>query len=168
MSRSSFFDDRASTCSFKLVNSLSCAEQISARVLTVVLTTFRKPAIVILVWSTLSTPSHSFKIRSNLIVPRKEIEAYYEQHPEKVPSYTQVVVDEFQDFNALEVSLIDLLAQADICCILRFPFFPGWNEIIPHNRFFRNLRDWRINIQSSLVSLPGCFDVIILPLPVFQ
>jgi hypothetical protein len=28
----------------------------------------------------------------------------------KVPSYNQVLVDEFQDFNQLEVSLIDLLA----------------------------------------------------------
>lgn len=35
---------------------------------------------------------------------------YFEQHPDKIPSYDLVVVDEFQDFNALEVSLIDLLA----------------------------------------------------------
>jgi len=35
---------------------------------------------------------------------------YFEQHPEKIPSYAQVVVDEFQDFNALGVSLIELLA----------------------------------------------------------
>ena len=33
-----------------------------------------------------------------------------EQHQERIPSYAQVIVDEFQDFNALEVSLIDLLA----------------------------------------------------------
>ncbi len=36
---------------------------------------------------------------------------YFEEHREKVPSYQQVLVDEFQDFNALEVSLIDLLAE---------------------------------------------------------
>ncbi len=35
---------------------------------------------------------------------------YFEQHQDRIPSYAQVVVDEFQDFNALEVSLIDLLA----------------------------------------------------------
>ncbi len=35
---------------------------------------------------------------------------YFEQHPEKIPCYSQVVVDEFQDFNTLEVSLIELLA----------------------------------------------------------
>jgi superfamily I DNA/RNA helicase len=35
---------------------------------------------------------------------------YFEQHSDRIPSYAQVVVDEFQDFNALEVSLIDLLA----------------------------------------------------------
>jgi superfamily I DNA/RNA helicase len=35
---------------------------------------------------------------------------YLERHPDKVPSYDQVLVDEFQDFNQLEVSLIDLLA----------------------------------------------------------
>ncbi len=35
---------------------------------------------------------------------------FFEQHPDRVPSYDLVVVDEFQDFNALEVSLIDLLA----------------------------------------------------------
>lgn len=34
---------------------------------------------------------------------------YLEQNPGKVPSYDQVLVDEFQDFNQLEVSLIDLL-----------------------------------------------------------
>jgi superfamily I DNA/RNA helicase len=35
---------------------------------------------------------------------------YLERHVDKVPSYDQVLVDEFQDFNKLEVSLIDLLA----------------------------------------------------------
>lgn len=36
---------------------------------------------------------------------------YFEKHPDRVPAYDQVVVDEFQDFNPLEVSLIDLLAD---------------------------------------------------------
>jgi superfamily I DNA/RNA helicase len=36
---------------------------------------------------------------------------YFEEHPDKIPQYTQVVVDEFQDFNALEVALIDQLAS---------------------------------------------------------
>ncbi len=36
---------------------------------------------------------------------------YLEVHPEKIPAFDQVVVDEFQDFNMLEVSLIDLLAK---------------------------------------------------------
>jgi len=35
---------------------------------------------------------------------------FFEQNPGRVPRYTQVVVDEFQDFNALEVALIELLA----------------------------------------------------------
>ena len=35
----------------------------------------------------------------------------FEKHNSKIPRFGQVVVDEFQDFNALEVSLIDLLAQ---------------------------------------------------------
>jgi superfamily I DNA/RNA helicase len=35
---------------------------------------------------------------------------HLERHPDKVLSYDQVLVDEFQDFNQLEVSLIDLLA----------------------------------------------------------
>lgn len=35
---------------------------------------------------------------------------YFEKDPTKVPAYQQVVVDEFQDFNRLEVSLIELLA----------------------------------------------------------
>jgi superfamily I DNA/RNA helicase len=34
---------------------------------------------------------------------------YLEHHLDKVPAYEQVLVDEFQDFNQLEVSLIDLL-----------------------------------------------------------
>jgi superfamily I DNA/RNA helicase len=34
----------------------------------------------------------------------------FEKHPDRIPTYDQIVVDEFQDFNALEVSLIDLLA----------------------------------------------------------
>jgi len=35
---------------------------------------------------------------------------YIRQHPEKIPIYEQIVLDEFQDFNLLEVSLIELLA----------------------------------------------------------
>jgi superfamily I DNA/RNA helicase len=34
-----------------------------------------------------------------------------EKRRDKIPAYQQVVVDEFQDFNRLEVSLIDLLAE---------------------------------------------------------
>lgn len=36
---------------------------------------------------------------------------YFELHPVKIPQYTQVVVDEFQDFNLLEVALIEQLAS---------------------------------------------------------
>ncbi len=36
---------------------------------------------------------------------------YFEKNKSVVPTYDQVVVDEFQDFNKLEVSLIDLLAD---------------------------------------------------------
>jgi len=36
---------------------------------------------------------------------------YLEVHPDKIPIFDQIVVDEFQDFNRLEVSLIDLLAE---------------------------------------------------------
>jgi superfamily I DNA/RNA helicase len=36
---------------------------------------------------------------------------YWEKHQHKIPTYEQVLVDEFQDFNKLEMSLIDLLAQ---------------------------------------------------------
>lgn len=36
---------------------------------------------------------------------------YLEGKREKIPTYEQVLVDEFQDFNELEVSLIDLLAE---------------------------------------------------------
>ncbi len=36
---------------------------------------------------------------------------YYEKRPEHVPVFDQVIVDEFQDFNRLEVSLIDILAS---------------------------------------------------------
>jgi superfamily I DNA/RNA helicase len=36
---------------------------------------------------------------------------YFEEKKERIPAFDQVVVDEFQDFNKLEVSLIDLLAE---------------------------------------------------------
>lgn len=36
---------------------------------------------------------------------------YFEKNRDEIPIYDQVVVDEFQDFNTLEVSLIDLLAE---------------------------------------------------------
>lgn len=36
---------------------------------------------------------------------------YLETNKSKIPSYEQVLVDEFQDFNKLEVSLIDLLSE---------------------------------------------------------
>jgi superfamily I DNA/RNA helicase len=36
---------------------------------------------------------------------------YFEKYRDKIPIYEQIVIDEFQDFNKLEVSLIDLLAE---------------------------------------------------------
>ena len=36
---------------------------------------------------------------------------YFEKDENRVPEFSQIVVDEFQDFNPLEVSLIDLLAD---------------------------------------------------------
>jgi superfamily I DNA/RNA helicase len=36
---------------------------------------------------------------------------YFERNKDKIPSYDLVLVDEFQDFNKLEVSLIDLLSK---------------------------------------------------------
>jgi len=36
---------------------------------------------------------------------------YYEAKPEKIPEYEQIVVDEYQDFNNLEVALIEQLSQ---------------------------------------------------------
>ena len=36
---------------------------------------------------------------------------HFEEKKDKIPTYEQVVVDEFQDFNKLEVSLIELLAE---------------------------------------------------------
>ncbi len=36
---------------------------------------------------------------------------YFEDKKDKIPTYEQIVVDEFQDFNKLEVSLIELLAE---------------------------------------------------------
>ena len=36
---------------------------------------------------------------------------YLEVHRDKIPTYEQIVVDEFQDFNPLEVSLVELLAE---------------------------------------------------------
>ena len=34
----------------------------------------------------------------------------YDEHPDKIPSFQQVVIDEFQDFNKLEVDLVNHLA----------------------------------------------------------
>lgn len=39
------------------------------------------------------------------------VATYFEAHADKIPAYEQLLVDEFQDFNKLEVSLIDLLAR---------------------------------------------------------
>jgi len=36
---------------------------------------------------------------------------YFEQYKDRIPVYEQVLVDEFQDFNLLEVALIDLLSE---------------------------------------------------------
>lgn len=40
-----------------------------------------------------------------------EIVKCFEKEKSKIPSYEQILVDEFQDFNKLEVALIDLLAE---------------------------------------------------------
>lgn len=36
---------------------------------------------------------------------------YFEKHGDSIPSFQQILVDEYQDFNELEVSLIDLLSK---------------------------------------------------------
>lgn len=36
---------------------------------------------------------------------------YFEKNPANIPTYDYILVDEFQDFNLLEISLIDLLSQ---------------------------------------------------------
>lgn len=36
---------------------------------------------------------------------------YMEAYPDKIPAFAQIVVDEFQDFNKIEVNLIELLAS---------------------------------------------------------
>jgi len=36
---------------------------------------------------------------------------YFEEKPDKIPLYSQVLIDEFQDFNELEVALIEMLAS---------------------------------------------------------
>lgn len=36
---------------------------------------------------------------------------YFDEHPEDIPVYAQIVVDEYQDFSALEVRLIEQLAE---------------------------------------------------------
>lgn len=35
----------------------------------------------------------------------------FEQNPDKIPTYSQILVDEYQDFNKLEIKLIDKLAE---------------------------------------------------------
>jgi len=34
-----------------------------------------------------------------------------EKYEEEIPQYDKIIIDEFQDFNKLEVTLIDLLSQ---------------------------------------------------------
>ncbi|KQC06159.1 MAG: hypothetical protein APR54_07630, partial [Candidatus Cloacimonas sp. SDB] len=36
---------------------------------------------------------------------------YWEVNPNKIPSYSQILVDEYQDFNKLEITFIDMLSQ---------------------------------------------------------
>lgn len=38
------------------------------------------------------------------------VHTFLAKHPERVPKYDQILVDEYQDFNALQVALIELLA----------------------------------------------------------
>ena len=36
---------------------------------------------------------------------------YWEVHPDKIPAFSQILVDEYQDFNKLEINLIDQLSD---------------------------------------------------------
>ena len=36
---------------------------------------------------------------------------FFEKHPDKIPTFSQILVDEFQDFNKLEIKLIDTLSE---------------------------------------------------------
>jgi superfamily I DNA/RNA helicase len=54
---------------------------------------------------------------------------YFESNPDKIPEYDQVVVDEFQDFNKLEVSLIDWFCSIVVGMMILYELLIGLAEI---------------------------------------
>ena len=82
---------------------------------------------------------------------------YFEEHPDSIPGYDQVVVDEFQDFNELEVVLIEQLASRSPV-LLAGDDDQALYETLKARRSPRHIRERHANAASGYqkFSLPYC------------
>lgn len=88
---------------------------------------------------------------------------YLELKSKRIPKFDLVLVDEFQDFNKLEVSLIDLLAKKSKILIAgdddqALYFFKDANPVHIRKRYTRALDDY---IPFTLIHCSRCTRVIV-------
>lgn len=84
-----------------------------------------------------------------------------EGHPETVPRYSQLVVDEYQDFNLLEVSLIKLLATASPTLIVGDDDQALYGFKHASSRFIRELANDPAFVRFELPYCSRCTEVLV-------
>lgn len=79
---------------------------------------------------------------------------YFQKDPKHIPTFKQVIVDEYQDFNKLEVNLIDLLGEKSPLLIVGDDDQAIYHELRQASPEF--IREKRHNPQFSSFDLPYC------------
>lgn len=79
---------------------------------------------------------------------------YFEKYKDKIPEYSQILIDEFQDFNKLEIKLIDLLSEKSSLLIV------GDDDQSLYSFKYANPEEIRLRLTSQeydFFPLPFCF-----------
>jgi len=92
-----------------------------------------------------------FKIRGNLIVPRKEVEAYYHEHPEVIPAeytlrHAVIPFDATLAQQDQKAQLVSAIKQGAIVPEFGQPFTIAANDIAEDKQFLLKLHEGQISL----------------------
>ncbi|MDP3889333.1 MAG: hypothetical protein Q8Q25_02195 [bacterium] len=97
-----------------------------------------------------------FKIRSNLIVPRKEIESYYEQHPEKKEAryqleYAFISFDISKDIDVQLQEIEQLVVSSNIETDITWgdPFWVNKSDVAQDKQFIFDMQPGQVELKKG-------------------